>query len=88
MARTTDPLAETGEASEAAMHDAVAPVVANWRNHHHALRTFHETTIASAWFGMLEAQCYELFRRTPTRAEGTDLVATLTTLWLRALAAS
>jgi TetR/AcrR family transcriptional regulator, ethionamide resistance regulator len=128
MARTTDPLTETGEASEAAMHDAVEQVVANWRHHHHALRTFHETAmvsaefgeqwrarlgrhvtvltglieqaradgwaapgpptaeaIASAWFWMLEAQCYELFRRPHARAEEKALVATLTTLWLRAL---
>jgi AcrR family transcriptional regulator len=41
--------------------------------------------IASAWFWMLESQCYELFRRQHERAEEVELVDTLTTLWCRAI---
>jgi AcrR family transcriptional regulator len=43
--------------------------------------------IASAWFWMLEAQCYELFRRDHTDGEEVELVDTLTRLWLRAIGA-
>lgn len=51
MARTTDPLVATGDASEPAMREAIEQVCANWRDHHHALRTFHETAMVSAEFG-------------------------------------
>jgi hypothetical protein len=43
--------------------------------------------LASAWFWMLEARLYELFRREHSRAEEDDLVDTLTVLWSRAIAA-
>jgi TetR/AcrR family transcriptional regulator, ethionamide resistance regulator len=43
--------------------------------------------LASAWFWMLEARLYELFRRQHARAEEDDLVDTLTVLWTRAIAA-
>jgi TetR/AcrR family transcriptional regulator, ethionamide resistance regulator len=51
MARITDPLIDAGDASEAAMHDAIDQVCFNWRAHHHALRTFHETAMVSSEFG-------------------------------------
>jgi AcrR family transcriptional regulator len=51
MARTTDPLTESGEATEHVMHDAIEQVCFNWRSHHHALRTFHETAMVSPEFG-------------------------------------
>jgi AcrR family transcriptional regulator len=51
MARTTDPLTETGEATEHEMRNAIEQVCFNWRSHHHALRTFHETAMVSAEFG-------------------------------------
>jgi AcrR family transcriptional regulator len=51
MARTTDPLVATGDASEPAMRAAIGQVCANWRAHHHALRTFHETAMVSPEFG-------------------------------------
>jgi hypothetical protein len=44
-------------------------------------------SIASAWFWMLEAQCYELFRRKHTRRDEAALVETLHELWLRMTAA-
>jgi AcrR family transcriptional regulator len=130
MARTTDPLTEAGDATEGSMRRAVEGVCRNWREHRHALRTFHETAmvspdfgdqwrqrlhghvtvlagliegeraagraapgppsaeaVASAWFWMLESQLYELFRRDHRKADETELVDTLTTLWVRAIAA-
>jgi AcrR family transcriptional regulator len=51
MARTTDPLIEAGDASEPGMRRAIAEVCRNWREHYHALRTFHETAMVSAEFG-------------------------------------
>ncbi len=51
MARTTDPLTETGDASERGMRDAIEQVCFNWRTHSHALRTFHETAMVSTEFG-------------------------------------
>src|SRR5690606_15054921 len=51
MARTTDPLVETGDASEPAMRAAIEQVCFNWRTHRHALRTFHETAMVSTEFG-------------------------------------
>jgi AcrR family transcriptional regulator len=130
MARTTDPLTEAGDATEASMRRAIDEVCRNWREHTAALRTFHETamvspdfgerwrarlethvatlagliegeraadraqpgppaeTLASAWFWMLEGQFYELFRRDHARAEEDELVDTLTTLWVRTIAAT
>jgi AcrR family transcriptional regulator len=51
MARTTEPLTEAGDATEPSMRRAVEDVCRNWREHSHALRTFHETAMVSASFG-------------------------------------
>jgi TetR/AcrR family transcriptional regulator, ethionamide resistance regulator len=51
MARTTEPLTEAGDATVASMRRAVGEVCRNWREHAHALRTFHETAMVSADFG-------------------------------------
>lgn len=131
MARTTDPLTQAGDATEASMRRAIDEVCRNWREHTAALRTFHETAmvspdfgerwrdrlethvttlagliegeraagraqagppaaeaIASAWFWMLEGQFYELFRRDHSRADEDELVDTLTSLWVRSIAAT
>lgn len=51
MSRTTDPLTEAGDATEATMRRAIEEVGRNWREHRHALRTFHETAMVSPDFG-------------------------------------
>jgi AcrR family transcriptional regulator len=59
MVRTMDPLADPGVPVAEAMNEAIERVGDNWRAHSHALRTFHETAMASpafedVWRGRLE----------------------------------
>jgi AcrR family transcriptional regulator len=50
MAETMNPLTDDGAPINEAMATAIQRVGRNWRAHHHALRTFHETAMVSPAF--------------------------------------